>query len=252
MMNIRQTYRDRGYVPSVDVLTPQEADGVRRQFDLMEAQWDPQARSVGMLHLHLQHEFLWSLATHPRLLDAIEQIVGPDLILLGTHFFVKYPGQVEAFVAWHQDATYWGLEPNDAVTAWVAIDDADAQNGCMRVVPGSHRGGLRQHGKSSQKGNLLSVNQALELSDAELASACDVPLQAGQMSLHDGLLIHGSNPNGSTRRRAGYTVRVIPAHVKLVGDARHKHSWKPILVRGQDRFGHHTLLPPPFAPSAAR
>jgi ectoine hydroxylase-related dioxygenase (phytanoyl-CoA dioxygenase family) len=249
-MTIRQRYEQDGFVSPIEVLDAAEAREVRGAFDAIESTFDPAARSTGMLHLHLQHEPLWRLATHRRLLDAASEALGPDLILLGTHFFVKYPGQVEAFVAWHQDATYWGLDPAVAITGWIAIDDADAENGCMRVIPGSHRRGLMEHGTAKQAGNLLSVNQSLELATGDEAIAVDSELKAGQASLHDGLLIHGSNPNRSNRRRAGFTVRLTRPDVQLVGNARHKHSWKPMLVRGQDRFNHFQLLAHPFAQRA--
>lgn len=242
----RQQYAERGFVAPIDVLETAAAQEARHQFDLVEATFDPAARSTGMLHLHLQHEPIWRLATHPALLDAVSAAIGPNVLLLGTHFFVKYPGQTEAFVAWHQDATYWGLDPAVAVTAWVAIDDADAENGCMRVIPGSHRRGLITHGKAQKAGNLLSVNQSLELSDEELSGAVDAELRAGQASLHDGLLIHGSNPNLSHRRRAGFTVRFTRGDVNLVSDANHKHAWKPIVVRGEASGKLGDVCPAPF------
>ena len=107
----------------------------------------------------------------------------------------------EKFVAWHQDVTYWGLEPAYAITAWYAVDDADAGNGCMRVIPGTHRTGIREHGKSDMKGNLLSINQEVPVTEDEGDSAVDLPVPAGEISLHHGVLIHGSNPNRSDRRR---------------------------------------------------
>lgn len=245
-MDIRNRYEAEGFVAPIDVLTADEAVQVRRAFDAVEATFEQSARSTGMLHLHLKHEPIWRLATHPRLLDAVAAAIGPDVILMGTHFFVKYPGQTEAFVAWHQDATYWGMEPKAAITGWIAIDDADAANGCMRVIPGSHRRGLLSHGTAQQAGNLLSVNQSLDLTPDDLDGAVDAELRAGQASLHDGLLIHGSNPNRSDRRRAGFTVRFTRPDVRLVGDAKQKHAWKPMLVRGTDRFKHHQLLDHPF------
>jgi ectoine hydroxylase-related dioxygenase (phytanoyl-CoA dioxygenase family) len=251
-MNIHQQFENDGFVGRVEVLAPSEAQEARRMFDQIESTVDESARSMGLLHLHLQHQGVWSLATHPHLLDAVCKVIGPDVILMGTHFFVKYPGQVEAYVAWHQDVTYWGFQPPTAVTAWLAIDDADIENGCMRVIPGSHRLGQLPHGTADRSGNLLSVNQSLDASLVNESGAINVVLQAGQMSLHDGLLIHGSNPNRSNRRRAGLTVRFTRPDVRHVGDAKQKHAWKPILVRGEDRFRYHEFMDPPFGFTVVR
>ena len=154
-------------------------------------------------------------------------------MLLATHFFCKY-GPREKFVAWHQDVTYWGLEPPDAVTAWYAIDDSDIGNGCMQVIPGSHQRGIQEHGTSEQEGNLLSINQEVPVTEAEAETAVDLVLKAGEMSIHHGQIIHGSLPNHSTRRRCGLTIRYIPPSVKQAEDNSLKRPWKPILLRGED------------------
>ena len=153
-----------------------------------------------ILDRHFDVEFVWRLATHRRVLDAVEAVLGPDILLLASNFFCKYPAEErgERFVAWHQDVTYWGLEPPRAITAWIAIDDADVENGCMSVIPGSHRLGILEHGKSAREGNLLSINQEVPDGLVDEARAVSMPLRAGQMSLHDGMLLHGSHPNRST------------------------------------------------------
>src|SRR5205085_1530697 len=148
------------------------------------------------------------------------------------------PADAEAkFVAWHQDVTYWGLEPPLAVTAWYAVDDSDVENGCMRIIPGTHRG-IRAHGKSERAGNLLSINQEVPVTAAEEARAVDLVLKAGEISLHHGMAIHGSNPNHSTRRRCGLTLRYVPPHVRQIGENSQRRRWNAVLVRGEDRTGH--------------
>ena len=117
-------------------------------------------------------------------------------------------------MAWHQDVTYWGLEPPRAITAWIAIDDADVENGCMSVIPGSHRLGVLEHGKSGRTGNLLSINQEVPEDLVDEVRAVSMPLRAGQMSLHDGMLLHGSHPNRSSRRRCGLAVRFTTPDVR--------------------------------------
>ena len=153
------------------------------------------------------------------MLDPVEAVLGPDILLLASNFFCKYPAEErgERFVAWHQDVTYWGLEPPRAITAWIAIDDADVENGCMSVIPGSHRLGILEHAKSARAGNLLSINQEVPDGLVDEARAVSMPLRAGQMSLHDGMLLHGSHPNRSTRRRCGLAVRFTTPDVRQIG-----------------------------------
>ncbi len=247
-MTLHQTFQTQGYASPIPVLDAFEASQALAAFDAIEATMDPAARSIGLLHQHMTNQVIWQVSTHPRLLDAVAAVLGPDVVLLGTHFFVKYPGQTEAYVAWHQDATYWGLQPAKAVTAWLAIDRADIENGCMRVIPKSHHLGQLPHGTASRAGNLLSVNQSIDAAHIDESNAADIILNPGEMSLHDGLLIHGSNPNKSNRRRAGLTVRFTSPDVRLIGNDRQKHAWKPMLVRGGDPHHNFDMLPFPFAP----
>jgi ectoine hydroxylase-related dioxygenase (phytanoyl-CoA dioxygenase family) len=195
-----------------------------------------------------EHAFIWKAATHLKILDVIEALMGPDLVLLATHIFCKYPTADmgnEAFVAWHQDATYWGIEPPNVMTAWLAIDDSDEENGAMQVLPGTHRQGILDHGKSDRKDNLLSVNQAIDPSNFDESTAVTLTLNAGQISLHHGLAVHGSLPNCSNRRRCGMTLRYTTPDVKFVPRDDQLFEWKTVLVRGEDHFGNLALLPAP-------
>jgi ectoine hydroxylase-related dioxygenase (phytanoyl-CoA dioxygenase family) len=236
---------ERGYVPVVDVLSPEEATRARAAFDALEREVGPETAEVRILDRHLDVEFVWRLATHPRVLHAVEAVLGPDVLLLASNFFCKYPVEErgERFVAWHQDVTYWGLEPPRAITAWLAIDDADEANGCMCVIPGSHRAGLREHGKSARAGNLLSVNQEIPGALVDEAGAVSLPLRAGQMSLHDGMLLHASRPNRSGRRRCGLAVRFTTPDVRQVAPNSLRGYYRPVLVRGTDRYGHFASVP---------
>ncbi len=247
-MNLLQNYHTQGYASPISVLDALETSQALAAFNAIEAAMDPALRSIGLLQQHLVNQTLWQVSTHPRMLDAIAEVLGPDIVLLGTHFFVKYPGQTEAYVAWHQDATYWGLQPAKAVTAWLAIDRADVENGCMRVLPQTHLRGQLPHGTADRAGNLLSVNQSINPVSIDESNADDILLNPGEMSLHDGLLVHGSNPNKSSRRRAGFTVRFTSPDVRLIGNDHQKHAWKPMLVRGKDRHQNFNMLPFPFSP----
>jgi non-haem Fe2+, alpha-ketoglutarate-dependent halogenase len=235
-MQVKQ-YEEQGFLAGVSVMDGNEAAQVRALFDALEAREGRDKAQIGLLDRHFDERFIWEIATRPEILDAVEAILGPDLLLLATHFFCKY-GRDEKWVAWHQDVTYWGLEPPTALTAWYAVDDSDTENGCMRCIPGTHAEGIRSHGKADAAGNLLSINQAVPVSSEEELRAVDMPLKAGEISLHDGALVHGSLPNRSERRRCGLTLRYVPASVRPAGGNSLGKPWRPILVRGEDRYDH--------------
>ncbi|MEQ8235030.1 MAG: phytanoyl-CoA dioxygenase family protein [Gammaproteobacteria bacterium] len=193
--------------------------------------------------VELAREF-FALVTHPLLLDLVEPLIGPDIILWTSAVFCKPPA-TGLEVPWHQDGQYWPIRPRATVTAWIALDDVDAGNGCMRVIPGSHRMGEFSHVKSDRDD--LVLNNVLDDPRIDLASARDVVLNAGQVSLHDVDIVHGSQPNTSGRRRAGFAVRFMPATSRYdrsidPGQASNnvplEFARRPIwLVRGIDRDG---------------
>ena len=188
------------------------------------------------------------MATDRRLLDVMERIMGPDLMLLSTGFFCKYPEKnAQAFVGWHQDTHYWGLEPPVAFSAWIAVDDSDRENGAMQVVRGSHQQGVLPHGTSEREGNLLRLFQQ-EVSSEHFheEDVITLELKAGQASVHHGLTLHGSQPNRSDRRHCGLTVRYITPDVRQASPRSDGSYWQPVLLRGQDRYRHYPLTPPPF------
>jgi hypothetical protein len=188
-------------------------------------------------------EFL-EVARQPDLLDLVEAVLGPDLILWGCQVFCK-PGGDGMEVPWHQDGHYWPIRPLATCTAWIAIDDAAVENGAMRYIPGSHTRGLRPHARSPRDRLVLDLEVDPDQFDA--ATARDVVLEAGQLSLHDVYLIHGSRPNRSPRRRAGLAIRYMPATshfdrsvapMTRYGDRPVDFSRRPLwLVRGVDRCG---------------
>ncbi|PYM35719.1 MAG: hypothetical protein DME17_11745 [Candidatus Rokuibacteriota bacterium] len=250
---LTQQWEVQGFAAPLAVLSEDEVRHYREEFDRLEAREGRDRAEIKLIDRHFDLEFVWRLAHHPRVLDAVEAAIGPNILLLASHFFCKYPavgaeGRGERFVAWHQDVTYWGLEPPLAVSGWIAIDDSDVENGCLRVVRGSHRNGLLSHGRAEREGNLLSVNQAIPPELVDLGKAVDVCLRAGQMSLHHGLLVHGSNPNRSSRRRCGLSIRYIPPDVRQVTPNSLGSFWRAVLVRGENRSRH---FPPPALPPRA-
>ena len=228
--NPAAAFRQSGFVTGIRVLDDTATQQVRAQFDALEAREGTEKAQIGFLDRQFDQPFIYELATNPVVVEWAEAALESEILLLATHFFCKY-GRSEKQVAWHQDVTYWHLDPPVAATAWYAIDDADEENGCMRVIPGTHAGGIRVHGTSSLEGNLLSVNQAVAVTPEEEARAIDLPLKAGEMSLHDGCLIHGSQPNRSDRRRCGLTLRYIPTWVKIGQTGAAGRPWRPISVR---------------------
>ena len=227
-------FDDYGYLTGLDIHDQDEVTRIRQAFDELEAREGKETSAIGLAERHFHERFIWEIASHPTILNAIEALIGTDIMVLSTHFFCKYPSATKKFVAWHQDVTYWGLEPPVAVTAWYAVDDSDVENGCMRVIPGSHRQGILEHGKSGEPGNLLSVNQSIQ-GEVDENQAMDIVLEAGQISIHHGQLIHGSNPNQSNRRRCGLTLRYCPSSVKPVQNSSVGKTWQALLVRGEDR-----------------
>jgi ectoine hydroxylase-related dioxygenase (phytanoyl-CoA dioxygenase family) len=243
----KDAYEKDGILPRVDVFSKSEIDGFREQFDELEAREGKEKCQIGLQTRHMDEPFIWELSTDERVLDVMQAVMGEDVMLLATHVFCKYPEKdAKSFVAWHQDITYWGLEPPEAHTAWIAIDDSDVENGCMRVIPGSHRSGIAPHAKSETPGNLLSINQEISDEYVNDSSALDLILDAGQMSVHDGKLFHASMPNGSDRRRCGLTVRFIPTCARQAELNSVKAEWFPIVVRGEDRYHNFVETRAPF------
>jgi non-haem Fe2+, alpha-ketoglutarate-dependent halogenase len=241
----RYFYEENGYLSGIRVVEDADASDIRRTFDHLESREGREKCQKGLYDPHLTEEFVWDLAIHPAILDVIQCIVGPNILLMATHFFCKY-GPTQAFVAWHQDLTYWGLQPPVAVSAWCAVDDSNSGNGCMQVIPRSHRAGIREHGKAGQTGNLLSINQEVKLTESEAQQAVNIELKAGEISLHNGLLVHGSQPNHSQRRRCGLAMTYLPTRVRQVQDNSLGSRWKAILVRGENKEGYFENLAPPF------
>jgi hypothetical protein len=184
-------------------------------------------------------------ATDPAILDLVEQLVGPDIILWGSQVFCKPPGTGKE-IPWHQDGQYWPIRPLATCSVWIAIDDASPENGCMRYIPGSHEGGVVMRHRTSDREDLV-LNEEVEPALFDASSARDDVLDAGQFSLHDVYLIHGSNANRSSKRRAAFVIRYMPAtstFVRHIGDEHRQGevsfsmSLRPIwLLRGRDRGG---------------
>ena len=193
---------------------------------------------------HFVFEWIDALTREPAILDAVQQLIGPDILAWNTNWFVKFPGD-KAFVSWHQDGAYWGLSPMEVVTAWVALGPVNPENGCMRVIPGSHRTTHLPQRDTFADNNVLSRGQEITVAVDE-AQAVDLVLQPGQMSLHHLWIVHGSNSNRSDIPRIGLAIRYVSPRVRQEGGN------KPIamLVRGSDTEGNFTLVGRPVGNDA--
>jgi non-heme Fe2+,alpha-ketoglutarate-dependent halogenase len=237
-------YRRDGYVFPVPALSPDEARAYRAALERFEAQLGT-TLSAGPRHYrsrtYLLFDWAQHLVRHPAILDAVEDLIGPDILVFTSTWFIKEPGTVDV-AGWHQDATHFGLDPNDAhVTAWLALADAAPESGCMQFVPGSHRRGQLAHGYGLRS----SVNDAGQWipEPGDVATTADCRLRPGEFSLHNTLAVHRSGPNHSTDRRIGIGISYIPTSVRHTGSQRHPAH----LVRGVDRYGHFDLDPAPAA-----
>lgn len=225
-----EQYNTDGFVSPFRVFDREEVVRNRAYFDgLLERLGDDAAYGVNCFQARARG--LWDLCTSPRILDHVEDIIGPDIICWASHFFCKMPGDQKQ-VPWHQDAIYWELAPCRSVTVWLAIDDVDEGNSAMRFLPRTHDKGRMK----VRAPNAPSVLDKEVVGWEDMGAAYSNNLEAGQISLHADLLVHGSLPNQSTRRRAGLTIRYCPPTV-TVTDETWARGIEAIVCRGSDPTG---------------
>ena len=237
-------YNDHGYVAPINVITSEEANKIRREIEKIENNWPNELSGLGRNYVHMISPTFDELCHNSKILDAVESIIGKDILICGTTLFIKNPNQ-EGFVSFHQDAKYIGLEPHNWVTAWIAVTDSNEENGCMRMWSGSHKNNLKKHSEKFNEGNLLTRGQTVE--NVPLESTKSVILRAGQMSLHHPTIVHGSGLNKSNDRRIGFVVQsYIGSNVDqvlgkiYVQQARgkdvfkfHEHTERPVELMGK-------------------
>jgi ectoine hydroxylase-related dioxygenase (phytanoyl-CoA dioxygenase family) len=232
-------YRSQGYVFPVPALTPAEAADVRAGIEDFERRSGLVAGHVIRNKGHLKLRQLYDLIFHPRVLDAVQSVLGLDILCWGSSLFVK-EGNDPGFVAWHQDSYYWGLEPDDVVSAWIALYPSTLENGAMRVIPGSQTMPPLAHRRSAaESANMLFTHEEIA-EDVDESRAVDITLAQGDMSLHHIKILHGSPPNRSSGRRMGYAIRYVAPCVRQRGDMN-----SATLVRGEDRYGYFAKDPVP-------
>ena len=225
-------YSDHGYVSPIDVLTSEETNEIRREIEKIENKWPNELDGLGRNYVHMISPIFDKVCHNSKILDAVESIIGKDILVGGTTLFIKDPDN-KGFVSWHQDAKYIGFEPHNWVTAWLAVTDANEENGCMRMWPGTHKEKIQEHKDTFDKNNLLTRGQTVQ--NVKLNDTVPNELKAGQLSLHHPMIVHGSTPNTSKNRRIGFVIQsYIGTNVKqLIGKVYVQQA------RGVDKFHYH-------------
>ena len=216
-------YHEQGFIAPIDVMAESEALEYAQRLRAAELEYPDELNAENRNNPHLSFKFLDELAHHPLILDAVEDLIGPAFSLWGSVLFIKEP-QSSHFVSWHQDATYMGITPHDYVTPWLALTPSNLETGCMSMIPGSHKDPIRPHEETFHEDNILTRGQEIRAVDESIA--VDLILKPGQMSLHHAKIIHGSQPNRSQQRRAGYAMQAfMPAGARqTLGE----NYWLPI------------------------
>ena len=230
-------FRREGYAFPFDAIPAAEAASSVAKLDSYDAILGEEAQKQLKIKAHVAAPWIVALARNKNIVDAVESLIGPDILLFGASMFSKKARDIR-FVSWHQDAAYYGLDPQEEVTCWVGLTDADVENGCMRVMPGSHLGADAVHEETYDPQNMLGRGQTIRgLDDSK---AVYMPVKAGQFSMHHERTIHGSMPNPSDRRRVGISFFYMPTHVRSTIGRR-----TATLVRGTDKYGHWDPEPMP-------
>lgn len=246
-------YWEDGFLFPIPVMSREEAQQLRGDLERLEAEWLDNGLPLPLntykrVNAHCVMPLAAKIGADPRILDVVEGILGPDILVYGVEFFIKEPNTTQV-VSMHQDLTYWGLGAIDGlVTMWLALSEATMTSGCMEFALASHKNPILPHMDTFDDNNLLSRGQEVQV-DVAAEDRVAIELQPGQISLHHGLTIHGSGPNTSDDRRIAAVVRFCtPEIAQQVADKDYA-----MLVRGADRTGNFINIAPPratFAPEA--
>ena len=236
-----EAYARDGFVAPIDIFSADEVAEIRAELEAAEARWPDGLAGPGRNNAHYVLPVLDRISHDSRILDAVEDLIGPDILVAGTTLFIKEP-ETSGFISWHQDARYIGLEPHDWITAWLAISDVNEENGCMRMVPGSHTAPLVEHVDTYGEDNLLTRGQTVP--NVDEAASVPVPLKPGQLSLHHPRVVHGSGPNRSGERRIGFAIQsyITPAVDQVIGKIWVQQA------RGVDEYAYHEHAARPAEP----
>lgn len=232
-----QRYREDGYVVFRDVLDAELVAEADRHVDWLLARHPELGPDQLSHHLAKNDPFWIRLVSDDRLLDIAQAFIGPDIALFATHYICKPPRTGRA-VLWHQDGAFWPLDPMDVITLWVAITDSDPENGCLRVIPGTHTMELK--GMRDRRDVESVLGQEID-DQVDESRAVDLVLESGDVSIHHPNIVHGSEPNTSDRWRRGLTIRYIPTSTRITDP----EAASPFLLRGRAIEGINSYLPRP-------
>lgn len=236
-----EDYERDGFLFPIDVFSAAEAGALRNAFEtLIEGSRECSPKRFDRLHLFF--DWAHGIVTHDVLLDVVEAILGDDILVYGTLVFWKQPHD-SRYASWHQDSFYSGLHLTPSTSAWIALTPSHPANGCMRVIPGSHKLGLLEHENTPDPNLLNRRGERIKLSVNE-SDATDIILRPGQLSLHQSTIVHGSNPNTSNEPRIGFIVRYVTSQM-------HNPNQRLLRVRGNGDCRHLTLAEPPSLPPDA-
>ena len=225
-------YKEEGFIAPIDVLSSDEALKIRKEIENIETNWPKELEGIGRNYVHMISPVFDNVCHNTKILDAVESIIGKNILICGTTLFIKNPNQ-KGFVSFHQDAKYIGLEPHNWVTAWIAITDANEENGCMKMWSGSHKKRIQKHSQKFNENNLLTRGQTIE--NVPIEETTSVILKAGQMSLHHPTIVHGSGLNKTEDRRIGFVVQsYIGSNVEQILGKMYVQQ-----ARGIDEFKYH-------------
>ena len=234
--NQLKQYEDDGFVSPINIFSKEKAKEIRNEIELIENEMPEELEKSGRYNAHLISPLLDEVTHNSKILDAVESLIGENILVCGTTLFIKNPNE-KGFVSYHQDAKYIGLEPHNWVTAWVAITDSNENNGCMRMWSGSHKDNLKEHDQKFNEGNLLTRGQTVK--NVPHKETTPLVLNAGQMSLHHPKIVHGSGLNKSDDRRIGFVIQsYIGSDVKQILG---RNSVQ--VARGKDDFNYHKKIP---------
>lgn len=230
-----EQYHDQGFISPIRVISEREALSIKNELEQVEAEFPEEINAENRNNLHLSFAFLDALAHNKIIVDAIEDLIGPNISLWASVMFIKEPSS-KHYVSWHQDATYMGLDSMNFPTPWIALSPSNKETGCMTMISGSHKLKIQEHEDTFAENNILTRGQVIQ--NVDESRAVDLILEPGEMSIHHGAVIHGSQPNKGNQRRIGFSLQsYMPNDVsQVVG----RNIWTH--VRGQKREDKDGLL----------
>lgn len=230
--NQLKEYNVKGYLAPINILSSEEVKKIRVEIESVEKKWPDQINGLNRNNIHYYSPIFDQIVHNSKILDVVENIVGPNILAAGTVLFLKEP-ENKGFISWHQDGIYQGWKPYNSITAWLAITDVNEENGCMRMWTGSHKDNFKNHKDTFDEDNLLTRGQTIE--NVPVKDTIPIILKPGQLSIHHPMTVHGSGPNLSKSRRIGFAIQsYIGTNVEQILGKTYVQQ-----VRGKDDFKYH-------------